>query len=335
MQKPKQILLFASLSVLLVVLFILSLSFGSVNIPFDNVLAILFGEETQKESWVFIITEFRLPKAVMAVLDGMALAVSGLLMQTLFRNPLAGPYVLGISNGASLGVAVLVLSGGVFGYFAESSWAIALMAIIGSGGILALVLIFSVWAKDNVSLLIVGIMVGSITGALVSVLQYFSNPEAIQSFVVWTFGSLAGANWSQLSILAPVVIIGITMAFISQKSLNGLLIGEDYARGLGISIKKTRYTLIIATTLLAGSVTAFSGPIAFIGLAVPHIARRIFKTSNHAKLIPATLLIGASLLLTCDLIAQLPGYSTTLPLNAVTAIFGAPIVIWVVMKMKR
>jgi iron complex transport system permease protein len=334
-KQTKYILFFTSLVVLTIVLFVLSLAYGSVEIPFKNIISILLGEDGNKESWQFIITEFRLPKATMAVLDGMALAVSGLLMQTLFRNPLAGPYVLGISNGASLGVALLVLTGGVFGFYTESSWAVALMAIIGSGSILALVLFFSLWVRDNVSLLIIGIMVGSITGAFVSVLQYFSNPEAIQSFVIWTFGSLSGANWSQLAILTPVVLIGVFMAFISQKSLNGLLIGEDYARGLGISVKRTRFIIIIATTLLAGGVTAFSGPIAFLGLAVPHIARNLLKTSNHAVLIPAVLLLGASLLLACDLIAQLPGYNTTLPLNAVTALFGAPIVIWVILKMKN
>jgi len=313
-----------------------SLAYGSVAIPLEDVLSALLGKNTQKETWSFIVTEFRLPKAILAIVDGMALAVAGLLMQTLFRNSLAGPYVLGISNGASLGVALLVLSGSAFfGFHIENSWAVALLAIIGAGAILALVMFLSLWVKDNVSLLIVGIMVGSITGAAVSVLQFFSSPEAIQAYLIWTFGSLAGASWMQLQVLIPIVVIGILLAFFSQKSLNALLLGEDYARGLGISIKKSRGVIIIATTLLAGSVTAFSGPIAFLGLAVPHIARAILKTSNHVVLIPATLLIGASLLLGCDIIAQVPGYKTTLPLNAVTALFGAPIVIWVIIKAKN
>ena len=328
--------IFAILSIVTLVLFFISLIYGSVDIPLKEVIYALTGQETQKETWGFIINEFRLPKAIMAVVDGMALAVAGLLMQTLFRNPLAGPYVLGISNGASLGVALLVLSGGgALGFLATSSWAVAIMAILGAGAILALVMFLSLWVRDNVSLLIIGIMVGSITGAVVSVLQFFSNPEAIQSYLIWTFGSLSGASWTQLSVLTPLVFIGILLAFVSQKSLNALLLGEEYARSLGVSIKKSRIIIIIATTLLAGSVTAFSGPIAFLGLAVPHIARAILKTANHAILIPAVLLLGAGLLLSCDIIAQLPGYKTTLPLNAVTALFGAPIVIWVIIKTKN
>jgi iron complex transport system permease protein len=335
-KQHKHIIFFSSLIVLTVLLFFLSLIYGSVNIPLKEVWHALLGNPTQKESWLFIVNEFRLPKALMALLDGMALSVAGLLMQTLFRNPLAGPYVLGISNGASLGVAILVLSGGLmFGFQNTNPWAVATMAVIGSGLLLALVLLLSLWVRDNVSLLIMGIMVGSITGAIVSVLQYFSNPEAIQSYVIWTFGSLSGANWQQLIVLTPIVFSGLIMAFASQKALNTLLIGEAYSRSLGISIKRTRLILIISTTLLAGGVTAFSGPIAFLGLAAPHIARSLLNTSDHKVLIPASLLLGATLLLTCDIIAQVPGYNTTLPLNAVTALFGAPIVIWVILKSKH
>jgi len=335
-EQAKYTIFFISLFILIIILFIISIMYGSVKIPFQDVLNSLFGDTEVKESWLFIIQEFRLPKAITAITAGAALAVSGLLMQTLFRNPLAGPFVLGISNGASLGVALLVLSGGMFmGFHAESSWGTVIMAIIGSGVVLSIVMATSTQVKDNVSLLIIGIMIGSITGAVVSVLQFFSDAETIQAYLVWTFGSLSGVGWEQLKILVPIVFIGLFLAFIAQKKLNTLLLGNYYAQGLGVSLKKTRTIVIIATCLMAGGVTAFAGPIAFLGLAVPHIARSILKTSDHKILIPATILIGATLLLACDITAQLPGSKNTLPLNAVTAIIGAPVVIWVVIKSKN
>ncbi len=335
MSKIKYILFFSLLIILVVVLFFLSLMYGTVNIPFESVIDAVNNEVGTKKSWLFIIQEFRLPKAITAIFAGSGLALSGLLMQTLFRNPLAGPYVLGISNGASLGVATLVLSGGmIFGFHADSSWGTVVMAILGSSVVLVIVMMVSTRIKDNVSLLIIGIMIGSITGAVVSVLQFFSNPEAIQAFLVWTFGSLSGVSWEQLKILVPVIVIGWILAFISQKELNTLLLGNNYAQGLGISIKRSRTIVIISTCLMAGAVTAFSGPIAFLGLAVPHIARATLKTSDHKILIPAVILIGAVLLLSCDIVAQLPGDKNTLPLNAVTAIIGAPVVIWVIIKAR-
>lgn len=338
MQKgAKHIIFFIAITIALVGLFLLSLMFGTVDIPLPEVVKGTFGMETSQKSWLFIIQEFRLPKAITALLAGAALSVSGLLMQTLFRNPLAGPFVLGISNGASLGVALLIMTGGLlFGnYLPKGSWGLVIAAILGSGAILSIVMLVSLRVKDNVSLLIVGLMVGSATGALVSVMQYFSDAEVIQAYLIWTFGSLAGTSWEQMQILFPVVLIGLVLAFAAQKSLNTLLLGEEYAGGLGISVKKSRTIIIIATCLLAGGVTAFCGPIAFIGLAVPHIARAFLNTANHKILIPAVILIGAALLLGCDLIAQLPGNKNTLPINAVTALIGSPIAIWVVMKARN
>lgn len=318
-------------------LFIMSLMYGTVDISFEGVWNTIIGKEVAKSSWQFIILEFRLPKALTAIMAGASLSVSGLLMQTLFRNPLAGPFVLGISNGASLGVAILVMTGGMLlsSFLPEGSWGVVIAAVLGAGAILALIMLVSVKVKDNVSLLIIGLMVSSATGAVVSILQYFSEAEIIQAYLIWTFGSLAGTTWEQMEILVPIVCIGLFLAFISQKSLNSLLLGEEYAKGLGVSVKRSRLIIIIATCLLAGSITAFCGPIAFIGLAVPHIARASLNTANHKILIPAVTLIGASLLLGCDLIAQLPGYKTTLPINAVTAFIGAPIVIWVVIKSRN
>lgn len=335
MKKTKHFIFFGILLFLVVILFVFSLMYGSVSIPFSSVFEALKDNQEVKKSWLFIVQEVRFPKAITAIVAGGALALSGLLMQTLFRNPLAGPFVLGISNGASLGVALLVLSGGTFlGFQATSSWGMILMAIAGSGTVLALVLAVSSRVQDNLSLLIIGIMIGSITGAVVSVLQFYSNPESIQAYLVWTFGSLAGVNWEQLKILTPVVSVGIFLAFISQKKLNTLLLGNQYAQSLGVSVKQTRIIIILATCLMAGGVTAFAGPIAFLGLAVPHIARAVLQTSDHKMLIPAVVLIGSVLLLACDIVAQLPGNQNTLPLNAVTAMIGAPVVIWVVLKSK-
>ena len=336
MFKKHQSLIFMGLLASVCFLFLLNIRLGSVNIPLKQVVFSLLGQPVEKQSWHFIIQEFRLPKALTAVLAGAGLSIAGLLMQTLFRNPLAGPFVLGISNGASLGVALLVMSGSALfiPLSAMGHWGIVLSAILGSASVLSIVLLVSIKINDHVSLLIVGLMVGSATGAIVSVLQFFSDAELIQSYLIWTFGSLGGTTWEQLHVLTPIVLLGLLLTFVAQKQLNTFLLGEQYALSLGISIKKYRLLVIIATCLLAGSISAFCGPIAFIGLAVPHIARAVLKTSNHKTLIPATALIGAALLLFCDLMAQLPGKEQTLPLNAVTALFGAPIVIGVVIKSR-
>ena len=311
---------------------------GSVSIPIKDVFKILFKSEG-KDSWIYIINNFRLTKSITAIIVGISLSVAGLLMQTLFRNPLAGPYVLGISSGAGLGVALVVLASTFSVGFASlytflGNWTIIIAAIIGASLVLILVVMVSFKISDTVSLLIIGIMFGSLTGAVVTVLQYFSNPDNLQSFLSWTFGSLSTVNWKEMKFLVPLTLIGLGIAFIYQKSLNVILFGDNYAKSLGISIKKLRFIIIVCTALMAGTTTAFTGPIAFIGVAVPHLARGIFKTSDHKILIPGIALIGASLMLICDILSRVPGYDTLLPINAVTALFGAPVVIWVIIKSR-
>ncbi len=263
-------------------------------------------------------------------------------MQTLFRNPLAGPSVLGISAGASLGVAVVMLAAGsATSIFAIQqlgslgSWLIIGAASLGSAAVLLLILLISTRIKSNVTLLIIGLMIGTMTIALVSIWQYFSNPEQIQDYLIWTFGSLGGVYGTQLLILSAVVAAGSILAFALSKSLNGLLLGERYAQSMGFSVQQIRFWVIVSASLLAGSVTAFCGPIGFVGVAVPHLARSLFNTNNHRILIPATLLTGAVLMLACDIVAQLPGSSTTLPISAVTSLVGSPVVIWVIVRQRN
>ena len=281
-----------------------------------------------------ILHAIRLPKAITAILAGAALSVSGLIMQTLFRNPLAGPYTLGVSSGASLGVAFLTMLGGVFSIFnfQLSIIGLPIAACIGATLVLLLVLAVSRKVTSNVSLLIVGMMFGSIAGALVSLLQNFANPDALKLFIVWTLGSLSSVGWSDMQLMVPILIVGALFVLLALKPLNGLLLGEEYAKGLGINVARTRLFIVLATGLLAGGVTAFCGPIAFIGVAVPHIARGIFKTSNHRVTIPACVLIGACLLLVCDVLCSLFIYP--LPISTVSALFGAPIIIWIILKHK-
>ncbi len=286
-----------------------------------------------------ILHAIRIPKAITAVLAGAALSVSGLIMQTLFRNPLAGPYTLGVSSGASLGVAFLTMVSGISGLavsgLAVSGLAVSLpiFACIGATGVLLLVLAVSRRVTGNVSLLIVGMMFGSIAGALVSLLQNFANPDALKLFIVWTLGSLSSVSWADMRLLLPILLLGTLFVILAMKPLNGLLLGEDYARGLGINVQRTRLYIVLATGLLAGGVTAFCGPIAFIGVAVPHIARGIFQTSNHRITLPACALIGAGLLLICDVLCSLFVYP--LPISTISALFGAPIIIWIILKNNR
>lgn len=330
---------FLLLLLALVLCFVLNISLGSVSIPFKNTLNELFSGSTQNESWHYIIWNYRIPKAFTAILSGGALALSGLLMQTLFRNPLAGPFVLGISSGASLGAALLIMGASVFSGFATfevaNSISLAIGASLGSFLVLLAVLSVASRVKDTMALLIIGLMFGSITAAIVSVLSYFTSSEELQRYVYWSFGSLGDLSWSQLSLLAGIVLIGILLSIASIKSLNGLLLGENYAQSLGIQLKKSRYIIIIATALLAGGVTAFAGPIAFVGLAVPHLTRQIFNTTDHKILVPAVLLYGAILMLLCDVVAQLPSSANVLPINAITSIIGAPVVIWLLTRKRR
>ena len=326
----RSLILFLTLSILTLGLFLADLAWGSIPISLREIVSVFFGKGAEGINSE-ILLNFRLPKAITAVLAGASLSVAGLMMQTLFRNPLADPYILGVSSGASLGVALVMMAASVLPVaFVSSGWALIVAAITGASIVLVLVVGVSFKVNNAVTLLIVGIMFGSIAGSLVSVLQNFSNPDAIKLFVMWTFGSLSAVTWSYMQVLLPVVLIGIGMAFFLQKRLDGLLLGENYARGLGVSIQQTRFLIVIATGLLAGGITAFTGPIAFVGVAIPHIARGLFHTSSHKILLPATVLCGASLLLICDIITQIPTY--TLPINTVSALFGAPIIIWIILK---
>lgn len=333
--------LFPLLALITLSLFLVDLALGSVRIPITDVARVVFGGEASKESWTNIILKFRIPNGITAILAGMGLAMSGLLMQTLFKNPLAGPFVLGISSGASLGVALLVLGAGwlsgMFGLFSffQSDFGIAMAASAGAVGILLVILLLSGKVIDNVTLLIVGLMLGYLTSAVVSVLLYFSQAEDVQTFVIWTLGSFSQVTQNQLWVLAVMVGIGLLIAFFLSKWLNALLLGDSYALSLGIPVRKARVWIIITTGLMAGSITAFCGPIAFIGIAIPHLARALFNTSNHRVLIPAVLFVGAITALICSIFAQLPGQQSTLPINAVTSLIGAPVVLWVVIRMKN
>jgi iron complex transport system permease protein len=321
-------------------LFLLDLSLGSVKISIKELLNIIAGDASKK-SWEYIFLNFRLPKAITAILTGAGISVAGLQMQTLFKNPLAGPSVLGISQGASLGVAVFVLSStALFGLSVNlqetlGSWGLVLFAVAGSFLVLLSVLLVSARISDSVTILIVGLMFGFITGAVVSILQFFSNPELIQNFLSWTFGSLSGVAWSQMQVMGPVIIAMLLLSLIFSKQMNALLLGEHYATGVGVNVPRTRLKLILITSVMAGTITAFVGPIAFIGVAVPHLARLLFRTSNHKVLIPATMMCGMIIMLICDIVSQVPGSQTTLPLNSITALFGAPIILGIIIKNKK
>lgn len=330
---------FILLSVLLLVFFFINISLGSVSIPFKEIFYTLIGEFTTKESWQTIILDFRLPKAITAILVGSGLSICGLLMQTLFRNPLAGPFVLGVSSGASLGVALLILGSSVFGGFfltsSISNWSLAIAASLGAFLVLFAVILAANSVRNTMSILIIGLMFGSLTAAVISVLAYFSEAAKIQQYLFWSFGSLGNLTWSELSVFGSIYLVGILACFAVIKPLNSFLLGENYAKSLGINIKKSRNIILVITSLLTGVITAFSGPIAFVGLAVPHIAKMLFTTSNHKILIPASAIIGGIVLLICDSIAQLPTSEFTLPINAITSLFGAPIVIWLLIRKKK
>lgn len=330
---------FILLSVLLIVLFFLNISLGSVSIPFKEIFYTLIGDTSIKDSWQTIVLDFRVPKAITAILVGSGLSICGLLMQTLFRNPLAGPFVLGISSGASLGVALLILGSSIFGGFfltsSISNWSLAIAASLGAFLVLFAVIMAANSIRNTMSILIIGLMFGSFTAAVIAVLVYFSEATQIQQYLFWSFGSLGNLSWSELSVFGSIYLIGVLACLSIIKPLNSFLLGENYAKSLGINIKKNRTIILVITSLLTGVITAFSGPIAFIGLAVPHIAKMLFTTSNHKILIPASAIIGGIVLLICDSIAQLPTSEFTLPINAITSLFGAPIVIWLLLRKKK
>ena len=330
---------FALLGVLLIGATLANLSLGSVHIPLGDTLKALTGAETGRESWGYIIWNYRLPKALTAILVGGGLSLSGLLMQTLFRNPLAGPFVLGVSSGASLGAALLIMGasllGGISGGYLASDLALAIASGMGSLLVLLTVLLVSARLKDAMALLIVGLMFGSITAALVTVLSYFSPAEQLQQYIFWSYGSVGNLSWNQVGLLGIFFLLGTGISVALLKALNALLLGEKYAATLGISLPITRNWTIIATGLLAGGITAFAGPIAFIGLAVPHLARQLLGSQDHRTLLPGVLLYGGILMLVCDIVAQIPYSAYVLPINAITSLVGAPVVIWLLVRRKR
>lgn len=321
--RSRSAILFAMLAALTLFLFLLDLAVGAVAVPLGDVWAALTGGDCPRAT-AKIILNIRLIKAVVALLAGAALSVSGLQMQTLFRNPLAGPYVLGISSGASLGVALVVLAG--FG----SSIGIAGAAWLGAALVLVVIAAVGHRIKDIMVILILGMMSSSGVGAIVQILQYLSKEESLKAFVIWTMGSLGDVTFDQLAVLVPSIIAGLLLAVVTIKPLNLLLFGEEYAVTMGLNIRRSRGLLFLSTTLLAGTVTAFCGPIGFIGLAMPHVTRMLFRNSDHRVLVPGTVLSGAAVLLLCDLVSKM----FTLPINAITALLGIPIVVWVVLRNK-
>ena len=321
--RSRSAILFAMLAALTLFLFLLDLAVGAVAVPLGDVWAALTGGDCPRAT-AKIILNIRLIKAVVALLAGAALSVSGLQMQTLFRNPLAGPYVLGISSGASLGVALVVLAG--FG----SSIGIAGAAWLGAALVLVVIAAVGHRIKDIMVILILGMMFSSGVGAIVQILQYLSKEESLKAFVIWTMGSLGDVTFDRLAVLVPSIIAGLLLAVVTIKPLNLLLFGEEYAVTMGLNIRRSRGLLFLSTTLLAGTVTAFCGPIGFIGLAMPHVTRMLFRNSDHRVLVPGTVLSGAAVLLLCDLVSKM----FTLPINAITALLGIPIVVWVVLRNK-
>ncbi|MGQ1890489.1 iron chelate uptake ABC transporter family permease subunit [Thermophagus sp. OGC60D27] len=340
-KRPKIVLWLICLFVLSLSLFLLNLVFGSIHIPIEAILKILSGKPYENESWYFIVLKSRLPQTLTAMLAGAGLAVGGLQMQTLFRNPLAGPSILGISSGAGLGVAIVLMLAGKVGGIAIShmGWAghlsVAVAAFGGAILVLMLVLFLSRHLKDNAVLLIVGIMVGYAASALVGILKFYSMKEDVHAYVIWGLGSFSTVTWSQMQILFPVVLLGLMGSYFLVKPLNVMLLGEQYAGNLGVNIRVSRFLIILLTGLLTASITAFCGPIAFLGLAVPHLTKGLFRTSDHKVLLPAVILLGVSVALFSNLIARMPGFEGSLPINAVTSMIGAPVVISVILRRRN
>jgi iron complex transport system permease protein len=329
---------FLLLAILLVLLWIFDFFSGSVIIPVHTVFKALFQPGSAGDTIRTIIMDYRLPKSIVAVFAGLALSLSGLQMQTVFRNPLAGPYVLGISAGASLAVAIFalgfssMLAGGVS---IAGTWSLALVAWAGSFLAMLLVVAVSARVNDNMTILILGLLFSGAAGAIVTVLQYFSNESMLKAFIVWTMGSLGNITSDQLSVVIPAILAGCIIALLKMKDLNAFLLGEVYARSMGVNVKRSRLVILISASLLAGTITAFCGPIGFIGIAVPHLARVIFRSSDHRILVPAVILLGADAMLLSDIVSQLPGMQTTLPVNSVTALLGIPVVVWMIIRNRK
>jgi iron complex transport system permease protein len=330
-------LIFSGLILLIIIFLLLDIFLGSVSISASDVLKAIFNHTGK--SFETIIMKFRLPKAVTALTVGVALSLSGLQMQTVFRNPMAGPYVLGISSGASLGVAFVIL--GFSSNITPDSlhglgnWILVAASWAGAGAVMLLIMVISSKVKDIMTILILGIMLSSGISAIVTIMQYFSNETMLKAYVIWTMGSLGNLTGSQIEVLLISVSFGVILSLFSSKMLNALLLGENYAGSIGLNVRFARAVIFICTSILAGSVTAFCGPIGFIGIAVPHIVRILFKTSDHKILIPGTILMGGTVMLISDIISQMPGSESVLPVNAVTSLIGIPVVIWVILRNRK
>lgn len=333
-----RVAIFIVLTLLVVVVFFLQLLLGSVAIPATDVFQILLGRYTGNEAWANIVIESRLPAALSAILAGAGLSVSGLQMQTLFRNPVAGPYVLGISSGASLGVALFIMAASVFGVrelHLLGSWGIILAAAAGAVLIFLFNFVISYRLSDVVAILIIGLMIGGGISAFIEIMQAFTSNEALKNYVLWTFGSFRYISLTQVLYLSVVVVAGILFSYLLTKPLNLLLLGDTYAVSSGLNIRNAKILIVLCTSLLAGSITAFCGPVGFVGLAVPHLARSLFKTADHKLLTPATVLLGAVICGLCNVIASTPGSDNILPINAVTSLLGAPVVIWIIIRQRK
>lgn len=324
----------------IIILFFANLFVGSVRIPFDAILDVLTRGEVAKRSWEHIVLEVRLPQAITALFTGGGIAVSGLLLQTAFRNPLADAGILGISAGAGLGVAVVILLfggiiGNTVGFSLSSSMTVVAGAFIGSALVLIIIIGFASIVKNNIMLLIIGIMVGYLTSSIISLLKYWSTSEEVFSYVIWGMGDFSGVSMAQLPFYCITVSLGLILSVLLVKPLNALLLGERYAANLGVNIKRIRFLLLVCAGILTAVTTAYCGPISFIGLAVPHIARLMLGTSNHKALLPMTILLGTFMALLCNLISVIPGSAGLIPLNAITPIFGAPVIIYVIVNQKK
>ncbi|MCF8365366.1 MAG: iron ABC transporter permease [Bacteroidales bacterium] len=326
------------MGLVILLLFILNIAFGSVTIPPLEILQIIFGTGAGKASWQGIIVDTRFPQAITAVLAGAALGVSGLMMQTLFRNPLAGPSVLGVSSGASLGVALLMLLTSVPGVRIitqnqiTNNFSVVIAAFAGAFAVLVIIMLLAAKYRSNSTILIIGIMLAYVISAIVGILQFYSLKEDLQAFIIWGLGSFSNVSWQQLTFFIPVVIFGLGLSILMIKPMNAILLGDNYARNLGFNVKRISILLITGAGILVAVVTAYCGPIAFLGIAIPHLSRNLFKSSDHFINVPGTILSGIMLALFCNMIARLPGFDGALPINAITSLIGAPLVIWIIIK---
>lgn len=336
-KRSQSIRIMVGVGLLIPLLMLMNIAWGTVSIPIGKVFEILSGSDTSNVAWNNIVWMSRMPQSITAMLAGAALAACGLMMQTLFRNPLADPSILGISTGANLGVAIMVLSlngsmiaGTVMGYAAN-----ILAAFVGALVVLFIILSLSAKIKNTVMLLIVGIMIGFMASSIISVLNFYASKENIQIFVLWGLGDFSNVTWNEMPSFAIASIVGIVVALLQIKPLNALLLGENYASNLGVNVKRARYSILLGAGLLIAAITAFCGPISFIGLAVPHVARMLLGTSNHKTLLPATILLGSVVALLCNLLTTLPGEGGIIPINAVTSMLGAPVVIYVIFNRRK